>query len=235
MSEISTPHLYTLTESVSNSTHKDTYSLEHRTEFGNLVKNEEISYGAPQDRNSIGFATEIVQYDLIATGSFNFNIISSAYYTAIESLIRMVRPASLYCGDGTSLRLVMTAGFDTDLYVENSIHLDYVERLFPLPEGLQYSVVARVDSEAGSFPVPFDMSIVDTTAASRNRDMLEALIQNTPSGGSVLMTISLDQGMFPRYGSSHDYWSLFADLSERDDIYVYHIPVSLGVSVLTKR
>jgi len=235
MAEISNSQLYALTESVSNSTHKDTYSLERRTEFGNLVKNEDISYGAPEDRNSIGFATEIVQYDLIATGSFNFNILSAAYYTAVESLIRMSRPASMYCGDGTSLRLVMTAGFGADLYVQNSIHLDYIERLFPLPEGIEYSVITRTDSEAGSFPVPFDMSIIDTTAASRNREMLEALIENTTSGGSVIMTVSLDQGMFPRYGSAHDYWPMFADLSERDDIFVYHIPVSLGITVLTKR
>lgn len=232
--DVTAPQLFSMTESISNTAHRENYTLERRTSFGQAVKQEEIALGAPQDRNSIGFATEIVNYDLIATGSFNFNTTFAAYCSIMEGVVRAAKPASLYLSDSTVLKFMMTAGIETDLFVENSIHLDYVERHFGLPNDLEYTVVTHADARSGVFPQKFDISIIEAADASANPEMLEAVINNCADGGTVILGISLDQGNLVRLGEAHDFWPMFTDLAARDDVRVSHIPISLGLTLITK-
>lgn len=234
MAEIAPTQLFALTESVGSDRQRIINPPAVKHAMAQAVKAEEVAAGVDQNRNSVGFSTEIAQYELHATGSLNFALITAAHASMMEGIIRSARPSSIYCGCMTSVRIVMAGEFNADLYFVNSIHLDYAERFLPVPENLEYSVISRQDSEAGSFPRGFDVSIIDATSATRNPEMLNALISNAPRGGIVLLSSSLDQGMFPRYGQSHDFWPMFNELASRDDVAVYHIPLSLGISVITK-
>lgn len=234
MAEIAPPQLFALTESVGSDKQRIVNPPSVKKEMAQAVKAEEVALGADQNRNSVGFSTEIAQYEVHATGSVNFALITAAHSSIMEAIIRTARPSSIYCGCMTSVRIVMAGDFDAELWFVNSIHLDYAERFLPVPAGLEYNVISRQDSEAGSFPKGFDVSIIDATTATRNPEMLNILIANAPKGGIVILSSSLDQGMFPRYGQAHDFWPMFNDLATRDDIALYHIPLSLGISVITK-
>ena len=218
--DVTAPQLFSMTESISNTAHREVLTFERRTSFGNAVKQEEIALGAPQDRNSFGFATEIVNYDRIATGSFNFLTTFSAYCSIVEGVVRAARPSSLYISDSSMVKVMMTAGIGADLFVENSIHLDYVERHLGLPSDLEYTVVTHADARSGVFPQKFDISLLEAADASANPEMLEAAIDNCTDGGTVVLGVSFDQGNLIRLGEAHDFWPMFTGLAARDDCVV---------------
>jgi len=235
MSNMTPIQLYSVTEALSNPSHHTTDTIENRKAFGQAVKKEEIQVGGQQDRISTGWSTEIAHYEMLSLGSFNFNVILSGYLTALEGIIRSANPSKLFCSGGASLRVVSQGDFGAELFVENSIHLDYIERHIGIPDDVTYNIITHTDVESGTFPAQLDCAILDTVTASRNIHILDSLINNIPSGKTIILTVSLDQGFLAQYGDNHDFWPMFRDLASRDDIRVHHIPLSLGLTIITKR
>lgn len=234
MDDVSTVQLFSLTESLSSPAHQQNHTVESRKAYANSVKSEEMGFGAPQGPDVIGFVTEITQYDMMTAGSVNYNAIMSGYLTMLEGVVRAINPEKILVCDGTSLRLIAGAGLSADLYFQNSIHLDYAERYGGIPEGLEYTVLNRLDIEAGSFPTTFDVVLIDAVNCVRNEDMFEALLSSVSPKGTVILTSSMDIGNVARFWMGHDFWPFYSALAERSDVRAYHIPVAMGAVVVTK-
>lgn len=234
MDDVSTTQLFSLTESLSSPCHQQAHTLESRKAYADSVKSEEISYGAPSDQSSLGFVTEISQYSMMTAGSFNYNAIMSGYLTMLEGIVRAINPNKILVCDGTSIRLIAGAALSSELYFQNSIHLDYAERLGGIPEGLEYSVVNRLDIESGAFPTSFDLVLIDAINCVRNDEMFDLLMANTSPNATIILTSSMDIGNVPRFWMAHDFWPFYSSLAERSDIRVYHIPVAMGAAIITK-
>jgi len=212
--------------------HANLSSDDYKT-FCESVLAEESAHGMDRSRARVSFVDEIVMYDMGAANSLRYKVSLNSLKTIVESYVRVAKPADLLVLAPELLPMIHQFPAQ-NVWVGNSIHLDYAQRHGLIPEDFDFNVVMMQQVDDGNLPVGFEMALVNASYISHNFEIVDRLYNSMPSGASIVVTNFSNSGNLYRYRSAHQYHSAFRRWQLLDDVHIYPIPLLFGVYVITK-
>lgn len=202
--------------------------------FAETVLAEELNLGADRARNKISFVDEITMYEMAAADSMRYKTSVASLRTLVESYVQVRRPQDLLIIAPEFIPLASTYPAE-NVWIGNSIHVDYAERHGMLSGDFSYRIVPMQQIDDGEFPTTFEMAIVNVSHIQQNLGIVDNLINSMISGGTVIVTNFSNSGNLYRYQSAHQYHEGYRRWQQLPDVNIYPIPLLFGVSVITKR
>lgn len=226
--------VFTIFESLSKTTHSQNIDGGEFVAFCNSVLAEEISLGMNRSRENLWFIDDLIFYEMNAVGSHRFDTTTAVQRSMTEAFLMCLKPSViLNCAPMSSLYLAKLNQNAKHLMV-NSPHLDYMERFGNIPETFDYEMISPFDIEQGVFPCQYDLALIELGYIQHSLPTVEVIVDNLPNGGVAILKCTTDAGMVVDHRANHDYFEMFTNLKNRDDVNVYHFPTGLGLAVVTK-
>lgn len=223
--------------SLSKADHSSLLPLEIERQKWQDVLNAEVEAGADRDLDSIGTVGYLVSYEYIASGAEAMIEMAKQARTTMEMLFKLHKPQNtLFAISASSFHFNFIESLSNEnIYVLNDEHL-YRGETFFLNRETTASVLDYSDVFSGIFPSNLDCICFSATDlfASSNENLVNQAFDALNVGG-IMIIYDANDGMAlytqPKISPGYKVHQKLLSLSNAN---VYHMPLSLSFTVVTK-
>jgi hypothetical protein len=226
--------VFSLFESLSKTNHSEKIDGSEFIDFCNSVIADELNLGMDRDKSKIWFIDDLIFYAMNSIGSFRFDTTTSVQRSMTEAFLACFKPSVILNLAPMSSMYLAKLNLPAKHMMVNTPHLYYMEKYGVFDESFDYEMISPFDVEDGVFSHEYDLALIELGYVQHNLDIVKTVVDNLPSGGIAILKCTTDAGMVAEYEKNHDYYELFENLKNREDVNLYHFPTGLGLAVVTK-
>lgn len=151
-----------------------------------------------------------------------------------EFVTRLKNPNTALCGTICHLVMAEIKKIVPNIDYINTVHLDYLEKY--LNESIDSSnVILMQDIETFSLDKFYDLIFIDFEIFSHDLSLVDNLwAKVAPNGLMCLWNVNDFHKVYQR-GTGHAWTQYLMSLTEREDMYTFHIPILTGFTLVIKR
>jgi len=204
----------------------------------NTVLNSEIQTGVDRSNEARGMSQQLNWHSAVLGNLCHDNSSGLDAELFVRSLAefvtRLKNPNTALCGTICHLVMAEIKNIVPNIDYVNTIHLDYLEKY--LNQSIDSSnIVLMQDIETSSLNKFYDLIFIDFEIFSHDLSLVDNLwAKIAPNGLMCLWNVNDFHKVYQR-GTGHTWTQYLMSLTEREDMYTFHIPILTGFTLVLKK
>jgi len=226
------------TSNIFSKTNSCLFGQENLTQSFLTILNSEIETGVDRSNEARGMSQQLNWHSAVLGNLCHDN--SSGYGAELfvrslaEFVTRIKNPNTALCGSICHLVMAEIKNIVPNVDYINTIHLDYLEKY--LNETFDdENIILMQDIESSNMNKFYDLILIDFEIFSHDFSLIDNLWSRiNPNGMMALWNVNDFLKVYER-GNAHAWTEYLMSLTQREDMYTFHIPILTGFTLVLKK